>query len=89
MVGRKRGLTRVPMNQALSQRSTTPAIGQGSNASRHVDIFDALTTHFCSCVDASMFGCSDAFCSSSVDASMFGCFGALMSSFLHPSTRRC
>ena len=29
---RKRDLTRVPMNQALSQRSTTPAIGQGSNA---------------------------------------------------------
>ena len=29
---RKSGLTRVPKNQAFSQRSTTPAIGQGSNA---------------------------------------------------------
>ena len=31
MVGQESGLTRVPINQALSQQSTTPAIGQGSN----------------------------------------------------------
>ena len=29
---RKSGLTHVPMNQALSQRSTTPSLGQGSSA---------------------------------------------------------
>ena len=32
MVGQESGLTRVPMNQALSQRCSTPALGQGSNA---------------------------------------------------------